>query len=499
MNKFNGKKVAILGFGLEGKDLFNYLIKQGANITVFDQKNKKDLNLPDVLTANPQGSKPDNPPGYTDSNLSSEKNVKFECGRNYLSKGLKKFDIIFRSPGVYRYIPEILEAEKSGTEISSATKLFIEKCPAKIIGITGTKGKGTTATLIYKILKQDGKDVYLAGNIGKPFLELLSKLKKSSWVVLELSSFQLIDLNQSPNIAVVLNISTDHLDWHKDRNEYINAKKSIVRYQLREDYAVINSDYSTSRKYANLTKAKIFFFSKKNITNGGYVKDGNIYLSVNYHHPKSSSGSEKKNILNHIQNDNKTPVLVGNTSKLKIKGEHNWENVCAAICAARLAGADISSIKKTVFSFKGLEHRLELAGKYKGVSFYNDSFSTNPQTTIAAVNSFDEPITLIIGGSDKGLGYTKLARKLNERKSVANIVLIGEIAGKINKSLKTVAFNRKIVNLGKTAMKKIVQEGLKITPKGGILLLSPAAASFDMFKDYKDRGEQFKKAVISLH
>src|SRR3990172_9188726 len=206
---FKGKKVAILGFGLEGKDLALYLLGQGVDVSVFDKKNEADIDF---------------------AGLDKGK-MTLICGENYLKEGLGGFDYVFRSPGVYRYIAEIVEAESRGVKISSAIKLFFEKCPAKIVGVTGTKGKGTTSTLIYEILKEGGYDVYLAGNIGKAYLELLPKLKKESIVVLELSSFQLIDMDVSPHIGVVLNITQDHLDWHKDLKEYVDAKKNIVKFQ----------------------------------------------------------------------------------------------------------------------------------------------------------------------------------------------------------------------------------------------------------------------------
>lgn len=453
MKDFQGKEIAVLGYGLEGKDLVSYLLNQGAAVTVFDKKEEKELDLSQKI----------------------KRKTRLVLGEDYLSGGLKGFDVVFRSPGVYRYTPEIVAAEEKGVEVSSAIKLFFDLCPAKIIGVTGTKGKGTTSTLIYKILKASGKDAYLAGNIGKPYLELLPKLKFSSLVILELSSFQLIDLGKSPHIAVVLNITLDHMDWHKDRKEYIDAKKNIVSHQEKSDFAVINYDFATSRNFSKFVKGKVYYFSKSRKIKGCFVDKGKIILSV----------------------DSKVNKI-GDIKDLQLRGKHNWENVTAAICAARLAGGKLSAIKKAVFSFKGLEHRLEPVGKVKGVSFYNDSFSTNPQPTVAAINSFDEPITLILGGSDKGLEYSGLAGVIKKRKNVKTIVLIGQIAGQIKKSLTKAGFNERIIELGKSSMRKIVKLAFKNTPKGGVVLLSPATASFDMFKDYKDRGKQFKKVIRKL-
>ena len=409
-----GKKVAILGYGIEGQDAEKYFKNVGDDVTILDNKFDKD----------------------------------------YL-ENLDDFDVIVRSPGVYRYLPEIVKSEKNGVEITSAIKTFFDKCPCKIIGVTGTKGKGTTSTLIYEILKNAGKDVYLAGNIGKPYLELLPKLTKDSFVVMELSSFQLIDLNKSPQIAVVLNITEDHLDWHKDREEYVNAKKNIVGHQMISDYAVLNDEYADPKSFAKETKAKVYFFSKKTL-------------------------------------DQKFK------KKLLLRGEHNLENIAAAVTVSKIIGINEETILKTVQSFKGLEHRLELVDTINGVTFYNDSFATGPQPTIAAINSFTEPETLILGGSDKGLDYQELGKIISKKENVKNIILIGETKFKIRNSLQIANRELGIVGLDKTNMIKIVEIAYKITKPGGVVILSPASASFDMFENYKDRGNQFKKAVRSL-
>ncbi len=442
---FKDKKIAVLGFGLEGRDVVKFLLSKKANITIFDQKAENELDFKGI----------------------DKRKIKLVCGRDYLKTGLDDFDIVFRSPGFYRYLAELERAEKKGVKISSAIKLFFHLCPAKIIGVTGTKGKGTTSTLIYKILKKSGKDAYLAGNIGKPYLELLAKLKKSSWVVLELSSFQLIDLDKSPHIALVLNITTDHLDWHKDRKEYLLAKRQIVRHQNRGDFAVLNVDYKDSRGFAQYTKAKVCLFSK--------FKKGKIVLTLN-----------------------KKDYFLGNADKLLLRGKHNWENVSAALCTAALVGADLEAMKTTIFSFKALEHRLELVGKVKGVAFYNDSFATGPQPTMAAINSFSQPITLILGGSDKGLDYGELVKEIKNKKNLKTVILIGEIAREIKKLLLKIGFQGRILALGKGSMAEIVKTSFSQTAKGGVVLLSPASASFDMFENYKDRGNQFKQAVRML-
>ncbi len=455
MINFENKKVAVLGWGINGLDAARYLARRKAKITILDAKEKVDLDFS----------------GF------DIRHVDLRLGPNYLKKGLKNFDIIFRAPGVYRYLPQIVEAESSGVVITSAVREFFNTFDGTIIGVTGTKGKGTTSTLIYEILKESEKEVYLAGNIGSPILTLLSNLNKNSIVVLELSSFQLIDLNKGPHIAVVLNVTEDHLDWHKNRIEYVDAKKNIVRYLKDSDFAVINADYETPLSFVKEIKslAMTYYFSTHRELPGCYIKNSTITL--NWRDEITSVG------------------VVGN---LLLRGKHNWENVCAAVCASSLAGATIDSIKKTIYSFKGLEHRLELVDKVKSVTFYNDSFSTNPQTTIAAIYSFEEPLTIILGGSDKGLDYDEMGKEIAKAKNIRNVVLTGHIAGIIKKSLEVSRYSGKVVELKTKDMKAIVEKCFEITEKGGVVLLSPATASFDMFPNYKERGKEFKKAVKLL-
>lgn len=454
-DSINGKKVAILGLGLEGKDVLNFIKSKASQITVFDKTPLKNLDLDNV-----------------DVN-----GIEFITGEDYLKNGLRGFDIIFRSPGFYRYLPEIIEAENKGAEITSSTKIFFKECKARTIGITGTKGKGTTSTLIYKILKDAGRDVYLAGNIGTPSLKILEKLKKDSIVVLELSSFQLIDLKVSPNISVVLNITSDHMDWHKDVNEYIKAKENIVMFQNDLDVSVINYDYDIPRNFSKITKAEVFFYSRKEVLEKGAFVDG------------------ENNI---VFTNEKTKSNLGKIYRLLLRGEHNLENVLPATVVAKVLGVSDDIIEKTISSFKGLEHRLELVRNVGGVTFYNDSFATGPQPTIAAVKAFKEPITLILGGSEKYLNYDELARIISKSKNVKVVALIGQIAPQIKESLLKSKFKGKILELGKNPMKKIVHETFKLTPKGGVVLFSPAAASFDMFKNYKERGKKFKESVENL-
>lgn len=406
---FVNKSIAILGSGEEGKDLLVWLKRNShsCRIKVFDQIN----------TVNLTG-----------------------------------FDLVFRSPGFWRLHSMFKKAEAKGITISSATKLFFQTCPCPIIGVTGTKGKGTTTTLIYKLLQSQGKNAFIAGNIGKPMLQLLPKLKPSDWVCLELSSFQLQDMTQSPHIAVVLNITRDHLDIHKNIKEYRQAKTNIIKYQTSNDLAVINADYSVTRSMAALTAAKIHWFSRKN--------------------------------------------LKLDPTKIQLRGRHNLENISAAMTTAALVGVTPKNILKTVYGFKGLEHRLELVRQVKGVKFYNDSFSTTPETAIAAIKSFTEPEVLILGGSDKKSDYRKLAHTIINRSNIKAVILIGQMGPVIRQYL--TGYNGLIIK-GSSTMPEIVDQACQIAKLGDVVILSPACASFDLFKNYKDRGHQFKTYVNQLH
>ena len=405
---FANKKVAILGYGIEGEDAEKFFKSRGADTTILDQKFDK----------------------------------------NYLSN-LDKYDLIVRSPGVYP-----LKNELSDLNVITPTQIFLEEFKGTTIGVTGTKGKGTTSTLIYEILKANNADVYLAGNIGKPLLSLLEKLNSKSTVVMEMSSFQLFDLKKSPNIAVVLNITSDHMDWHKDINEYINAKRSIVKYQSKSDWAVLNAEYKTSKEFEKNTNANVIYFSKKTLEEK-FKKD------------------------------------------LQLRGEHNLENIAASVAVSKILNLDQKVVESVIKDFKGLEHRLEFVRSVNGIGFYNDSFATGPQPTIAAIKSFTEPMTIILGGSDKGLDYTELGNEIENIKNIKNIILIGTTAIKIKKVLnKDSKFN--IYDLGFATMKEIVSKAFEVTSKGGVVILSPASASFDMFENYKDRGSQFKKTVLQL-
>lgn len=426
---FKNKKIAVIGKGIEGLSSAEFLKKQGADVTILDKKQ----------------------------------------GENYL-EGLEKYDLVVRSPGVR---VEELEKYVSKEKITSQTKLFFDLCPCPIIGVTGTKGKGTTSSLIYEMLKKDGKGAYLGGNIGVPPFEFLDRLNKDSIVVLELSSFQLLDIHKSPHIAVMLMITSEHLDYHPDVLDYVSSKRNILRFQTSKDFAILNRDFPASNESDVETKGKVYQFSReREVSEGSFALGNQIILRAN--------GRE---------------IPVFDTRELILRGNHNHENVCAAVMASYLAGVSLKSIQNVLADFKGLEHRLEFVDQVNGVEYYDDSFSTTPETAIAAIESFSEPEILILGGSSKKSNFEELGQLISGKGNIKAIIGIGEEWPRIKKHIKSGSI---VMIEGAKDMSTIVAAAAKVALPGDIVLLSPACASFDMFKNYKDRGEQFKKEVQLL-
>lgn len=426
-------KIGIIGYGLEGQAAYDYY-KSQSEITVCDIN---DVILPDGVSS--------------------------QTGQSYL-ENLSRFDLIVRSPIIK---PEDILSLNPGIQdkITSNTNEFFRVCPTRnIIGITGTKGKGTTSTLIANILEAYGLKVHLGGNIGKPALRLLEEdIQPDDWVVLELSSFQLIDCRYSPRIGICLVVVSEHLDWHHDIDEYFNAKRQLFLNQSPDDIAIYFADNDNSKDIANSSKGwKIPYFDDP----GATVKDGYIHIA----------GTD-----------------ICKADELGLKGRHNWQNVCAAVTAVWQIKRDIDPIAMVLKEFKGLEHRLEYVSEVDDISFYDDSFGTTPETAIVAIDAFDSPKIVILGGSDKGASYDQLAMKIKES-NVKDVILIGNQGPRIGDSLKSVGYNS--IHQGGQNMEQIISMAKSLAQPGDIVLLSPACASFDMFKNYKDRGDQFKQAVL---
>lgn len=455
-------KIAVVGYGTEGKSVVKYFAKRGAEITVCD------INGELAKIAKLKG-----------------RNIHFRLGPHYL-ENLGDFDLIFRSPGVPYLKPEFNSVRN---RLTSATKYFFEKCPCKIIGVTGTKGKGTTASLINVILglsKDVGRNnsssgrVFLGGNIGESPLDFLDKLKSDDLVILELSSFQLQDLNKSPHIAVVLGINEDHLDHHKDFDEYIEAKKNIVKFQKSSDFAILDADNEISNSFSKNTKAKIFKVSLKPLSagDGAFIKVGKL-----------------------IFRRGEQTVMFGDKNNVGLIGEHNLKNILAAGVVANLLGAPVEVIEKTVREFKGLPHRLEFVGEINGAKFYNDSASTNPSTAIAALAAISTPLILIAGGSEKNADFTELGEEIAKRKNVKKVVLMGQTAGKIEKAIEKACakfprLDAPIELITADSYMEAFMVAKMLAGEGDTVLLSPACASFDMFKSYTGRGNLFRNFVL---
>src|SRR3989338_9085227 len=430
LEELKNKKILIVGKGIEGSATLKYL-KQHLPNAVIDIVDQKD-------------------------------------GDNYLDQQ-RKYDIAVKSPGVKKELIKIL--------YTTSTNVFMSNQKGKVIGITGTKGKSTTSTLIYEILKIDGKDAYLGGNIGQPSLAFLDNLNDRSWTVLELSSFQLQDVKSSPHIAVMLMIGEEHLDYHKTFEEYVGAKRNILRFQNPSDFAVVNRDYPISHESDVFTNGKVFSISReRKCENGCYVGDNIVWMD--------KDGKKEKII---------------DVDRIKLLGRHNLENVCAAVCAASLAGVSKKNIIKVLSEFSGLEHRLEFVKDVNGIRFYNDSLATIPQATIEALDALPETETLIAGGHDRGLDYVPLAQYLINGQ-IKTLILFPTTGKRIWEEIcKVVSESTRPEKFDVKTMEQAVRIAYAETQPGKICLLSPASASFGIFKDYKDRGEQFKREVDKLN
>ena len=455
---FEGKKVAVVGFGREGSANVDFLLAQGARVEVFDDKDEGVWEK-DVIS------------GLED------KGVMFHFGGLAPFTG---FDMVVRTPGIRPDRQELADALKAGIPVTSATKIFFEFSPAPIVGVTGTKGKGTCASLIYEMLKKSGMQAFLGGNIGTPALSFLPELTEESVVVLELSSFQLMDLDQSPHIGVVLMVTSEHMDYHLSEEEYAEAKVSIVRFQTKKDYAIVSADYENSKKIGDQAGGKKYFISRRReVSPGCFISEGAINVK---------DGGEEEHIAD--------------VSDVRLPGAHNLENVCAAVMAARLLGVAPRAIVEALRAFTGLPHRLELVRAVRGVKYYNDSFATTPEAAIVATSAFSEPKTLILGGSEKGADFTGLARTIANDESIVAIVGIGAEWPRIKDMIieEAVAGDSAPPAFidGIETMKDAVIEASGVASEGDVVLLSPACASFGMFRDYKDRGEQFREAVMRL-
>jgi UDP-N-acetylmuramoylalanine--D-glutamate ligase len=438
-------KVAIAGYGVEGKISYEYWRDLGHQVTIVDERPISPYDLP-----------------YGAASVT---------GKGAF-KSLGQFDIVIRTPSIP---PRHL---KSAQKVWSATNEFLARCPAPVIGVTGTKGKGTTSCLIASILRAAGKTVHLVGNIGVPALAELPKITADDIVVYELSSFQLWDAKMSPQVAVVLMIEADHLDIHKNMAEYVEAKANIRRHQDLDGVCLYHPTNELSRRIAMTGDWAEDDEERKNWNAQAMryaAKDeGQVYVKANSFFVRDHE--------------------ICSITAVQLPGPHNLENACAAISAARLYTVDDAAIETGLRNFLGLAHRLKLVRTLDDVSYYDDSIATTPGSAIAALRSFTQPKVLILGGKDKGSDYSSLVEVCGETKT--QVVTMGANGAKLAKLCQKKRIP--VTDMSGKSIVEVVAETRRLAPAGSVVILSPAAASFDMFNSYSDRGEQFTAAVEAL-
>lgn len=449
------RKVAVIGLGVSNLPLLEYLYNKKAQVTVFDERTLEEI------------------PEETINKINTYEFDTF-FGKNCL-ENLNGFNVIFRSPSCLPTRPELQKEADRGAIVTTEVEMLMEMCPCKIIGVTGSDGKTTTTSLINAILQHAGYRTFLGGNIGTPLFTKLPEMEPNDIVVLELSSFQLMNMNISPDIAVITNITPNHLNIHKDYQEYIDAKKCIFKNQKENGILILNYDNDITRECSKEANGKVIFFSSKTKLDSGFIVDDDII--------KECNDGIRKHILN--------------TDEVILRGNHNFQNIATALAATKtLVDTDVAveAIKK----FRPVEHRIEFVREIDGVKWYNDSASSSPTRTISGLNAFKENIILIAGGYDKNLEYEPLAKPVVDK--VSTLILIGQTAEKIYDVVKKESEkeNKKInINMCDT-LEQTIEIAKKSAKKGDVVLFSPASASFDMFKNFADRGNKFKDLVNKI-
>jgi UDP-N-acetylmuramoylalanine--D-glutamate ligase len=442
-------KIALLGYGVEGRSAYSYFSRHypDATFVIYDE------------AENPTFEPP--------------AGVELKHGQNVLDQQIEA-DIVVRCS------PPIAPVKiKTTGDVTSVTRKFLDECPAPVIGVTGSKGKGTTASLIHSILTAAGKKSWLVGNIGKSALDVLDDVSPDDVIVYELSSFQLWDVDKSPHIAVILMIEPEHLDVHSDVDDYVNAKANIRKYQSVEDVCFYHPTNLFAQRIARSggpADADAQELWRSQASRYGIAQDGAVYVSENTFF---------------VQSD---PIC--SVDALQIPGIHNIENACAAISAALQYTHDYAAVEQGLRAFQGLPHRLKLVRELDGVKYYDDSIATTPGSATAALKSFDEPKVIILGGSDKGANFVELAEQV-VKSDVREVITIGKMGPKIAELIHDKGFDQVSEVVG--GMTAIVEAARSAAQPGDVVIMSPACASFDMFKSYVDRGEQFIAAVEKLN
>ncbi|MHB1130789.1 MAG: UDP-N-acetylmuramoyl-L-alanine--D-glutamate ligase [Chloroflexota bacterium] len=453
MHNLNGLKATLIGLGTRTNvALARFLVAKGAQVTLSDRKPAEQLAQEIALL----GGLP----------------VRLALGGNLVEDTLGA-DVVFVTPGAPRDLPAVIAAAERGIPISSEIELLFALCQAPIVAITGSSGKSTTTTLVGEILKATGQRVHVGGNLGTPLIDRVDELGQGDTVVLELSSFQLEGMRSSPHVAAILNITPNHLDRHPSMEHYAESKRNIIRYQRRDDWAVLGYANDVTRAYGADCVARRLYFGVDPVEGEGAFSDGGaVWLRLNGQ-----------------------TLRVLDVAEIQLRGRHNLENVTAAVAISAAAGATTAAMRRAIAQFTGIEHRLEPVREVEGVRFVNDSIATAPERTTAALHAFDEPVVLLAGGRDKHLPLDEFAQLIRQR--VRALVLFGEAAELLDAAMRrNGAPPPPIHRVGDLA--QAVALGAALARPGDVVLLSPAFTSYDHFRDFEERGREFKRLVREL-
>lgn len=451
----------MVGLGLSNLALVRFLLKRGARVTVLDRKPAAEL--ADRLAELPP-------------------QVRTVLGPGYLDALEEPFDAVFLTPGMPKHLPQVEEARRRGAQISGEVPLFLQLCPARVVGVTGSAGKTTTSTLVARMLEASGFRVYLGGNVGVPLIEQVGDIPADARVVLELSSFQLELAERSPHVGVLLNLLPDHMDVHSSWEEYVAAKRRVFLYQTGEDFAVLNAEDDLVIQGARDVAGRPVFFGESGPFPAGAWVEG--------------VGAGRQLVLR-LPGEEVAPVCP--VSSLRLVGRHNLLNALAATAAAGLVGARPQAMGQVLGSFTGVPHRLERVAEVEGVLYVNDSIATTPDRALAALAAIPGPLILIAGGYDKKLDFGRFARGLLGR--VRHLILLGDTAPRIRAAVEGAAAEAglpgPVVHVV-ADMARAVERAHAVARPGDTVLLSPACASFGLFRDYRERGTVFKEMVGRL-
>jgi len=445
-----GKKVGVVGIGVSNIPLINFLVELDAKVTAFDMKSEEKL-------------------GAIAEDFKN-KGVELSLGENYLDN-LTGFDVVFKTPSMRIDCDALVRVKREGAYITSEMEEFVRYCSGKIYGVTGSDGKTTTTTIISKLLSEEGYKTWVGGNIGTPLFAQIEEIKKEDMVVLELSSFQLMTMDLPIDVAICTNLAPNHLDMHKDMQEYIDAKKNVFLYGEESGVLVVNRENDITYSFEKEAKGEVREFSSKRVLQkGAYYKDGILYL-------------EGKEVVKR--------------SDILLKGMHNVENYLAAFIATK-DDVSIEKMKKVCETFGGVEHRCEIVRELNGVKYYNDSIASSPTRTLAGLKAFDEKVILIAGGYDKHIPFEPLAEE--GYPFIKKMILLGATKKKIkaafNKLKEDKGIDVEIIEVN--TFEDAVNKAKEIAVDGDIVTLSPACASFDMFPNFMERGNKFKELVNAL-